>query len=76
MRDGIEVLKAGKPVIVFTHDRFERAARAQAKGLGVADLRLYVYPQFAVGNLQNEVEREKALKAVEEFPDLIIGGPK
>ena len=76
MRDGIEVLKAGKPVIVFTHDRFERAARAQAKGLGVGDLRLYVYPQFAVGNLQNEVEREKALKAVEEFPDLIIGGPK
>ena len=76
MRDGIEVLKAGKPVIVFTHDRFERAARAQAAGLGAADLRLYVYPQFEVANLQSSVEEEKALKAVEEFPQLILGGPK
>ena len=76
MRDGIFFTKAGLPTLVFVHDFFERAARAQAKGLGVGDLRLYVYPQFAVGNLQNEVEREKALKAVEEFPNLIVGGPK
>ena len=76
MRDGIEVLKAGKSAIGFTHDRFERAARAQAKGLGVPDLRLYVYPQFAVGNLSSTVEEQKALKAVEEFPALILGGPK
>jgi len=76
VRDGIEVLKAGKPAIVFTHDRFERAARAQAKGLGVPDLRLYVYPQFAVGDLSAAVEEQKALTAVEEFPKLIIGGPK
>ena len=76
MRDGIEVQKAGKPAVVFTHDRFERAARAQAKGLGVDDLRLYVYPQFAVGNLSAPVEVEKALKAIEEFPKLIVGEPK
>lgn len=76
MRDGIEVLKAGKPVIVFTHDRFERAARAQATGLGAADLRLYVYPQFEVGNLVSSVEEQKAVKAVEEFPKLILETPK
>ena len=70
------MMKAGKPVIVFTHDRFERAARAQATGLGMADLRLYVYPQFEVANLQSSVEEAKALKAVEEFPKLITGGPK
>ena len=69
-------MKAGKPVVVFTHDRFERAARAQAAGLGMADLRLYVYPQFEVANLQSSVEEEKALKAMEEFPKLILGDPK
>ena len=69
-------MKAGKPVIVFTHDRFERAARAQATGLGMADLRLYVYPQFEVANLQSSVEEEKALKAVAEFPKLIVGDAK
>ena len=72
MRDGIEVQKAGKPAIVFTYDRFERAARAQATGLGLPDLRLYVYPQFAVANLSDSVEREKALKATEEFPKLLL----
>ena len=70
------MMKAGKPVIVFTHDRFERAARAQATGLGMADLRLYVYPQFEIANLQSSVEEAKALKAMEEFPKLITGGPK
>ena len=69
-------MKAGKPAVVFTHDRFERAARAQAAGLGVAELRLYVYPQFEVGNLQSSVEEEKALKAMEEFPKLILDPPK
>ena len=72
MRDGIQVLQAGRPVIVFTYDRFERAARAQAAGLGVPDLRLYVYPQFAVANLSSAVEEEKALKAAEEFPKLLL----
>ena len=65
-------MKSGKPSIVFTYDRFERAARAQATGLGVPELRLYVYPQFAVANLSDAVEREKALKAVEEFPRLLV----
>ena len=72
MRDGIQVLKAGRPVIVFAYDRFERAARAQAAGLGVADLLLYVYPQFAVANLSATVEEEKALIAAKEFPKLLL----
>ena len=72
MRDGIQLLKAGHPVIVFAYDRFERAARAQAAGLGVPDLKLYVYPQFAVGNLSSSVEEEKALKAAAELPRLLL----
>lgn len=74
MRDGIQLVKAGIPAIVFAYDHFERAARAQAKGLGVPDLRLYVYPQFAVGALTSSVEVEKALKAAEDFPALLIRG--
>ena len=75
MRDGIAVSKAGKPAIVFTYDRFERAARAQAAGLGLPDLRLYVYPQFDVAKLSDAVEEQKALKAVDEFPKLIVTSP-
>jgi hypothetical protein len=72
VRDGIQVLKAGRPVIVFAYDRFERAARAQAAGLGIPDLLLYVYPQFAVANLSAKVEEEKALIAAKEFPKLLL----
>lgn len=72
MRDGIQVLKSGRPAIVFTYDRFERAARAQAAGLGMPDLLLYVYPQFAVANLSSKVEEEKALIAAREFPKLLL----
>ena len=72
MRDGIQIAKAGIPAIVFAYDHFERAARAQAKGLGMADLRLYVYPQFAVADLSATVEVEKALKAAEDFPKLLL----
>ena len=33
------------PAIVISHDIFEKAARAQSKALGLADLRLIVFPQ-------------------------------
>ncbi len=73
MRDGITLSKAGHPVVVFVYDNFERAARAQAKGLGLPDLKIFVYPQYKPGDpLSPEVE--KATKAVEDFPALLVAG--
>ena len=70
MRDGITLTKAGHPVVVFVYDNFERAARAQARGLGIPDLRIFVYPQYKPGDpLSPEVA--KALKAAAEFPALL-----
>jgi len=73
VRDGINLTKAGHPVVVFVYDHFERAARAQARGLGVPHLRFYVYPQYKPGGLSSSVEEEKAVKAVAEFPPLLVG---
>lgn len=72
MRDGITLAKAGHPVVVFVHDNFERAARAQAAALGVSDLRIYVYPHYEPGD-DLALEVDKALKAVEDFPKLLEG---
>jgi hypothetical protein len=73
VRDGIALARAGHPVIVFVHDRFEQAARAQAAGLRVKDLRIYVYPQYKPGD-QLADEAKKAMQAVEEFPKLLGQG--
>ncbi len=70
MRDGITLAKAGLPVVVFVYDNFERAARAQARGLGLPDLRIYVYPQYKPGE-PLPPEAAKALKAAAEFPRLL-----
>ena len=70
MRDGIALSRAGHPVVVFVHDSFERAARAQAAGLRLPDLRIYVYPQYKPGESLSQ-EAAKAARAVEEFPKLL-----
>ena len=75
MRDGINLMKAGHPVVVFVYDNFERAARAQAKGLGAADLRIYVYPQYKPGGVSSVLEEQKAAQAAEEFPQLLLKRP-
>ena len=71
MRDGINLTKAGHPVIVFVYHHFERAARAQAKGLGVPDLRLYVYQQYTPGADSLKHEEEKAVIAAAEFGKML-----
>ena len=70
MRDGIELSKAGHPVVVFVHDNFERAARAQASALGVSDLRIYAYPHFEPGD-DLALEVDKARRAADDFPKLL-----
>ncbi len=70
MRDGITLTKAGQPAVVYVHDFFERAARAQAKALGLPDLRIYVYPQPKPGDPE-EIEKSKAVKAAEELAAML-----
>ena len=66
MRDGIYLSKAGHPTVVFVHDFFEKAARAQAKALGMPDLKIYVYPQHKAGDFEAG-EAVKGVKAAREL---------
>ena len=59
-------------MVVFVHDNFERAARAQAKVLGVPDLEICVYPQFKPGDDESS-EITKARCATEELPVFLTG---
>ena len=70
MRDGIFFTKAGHPTVVFVHDFFERAARAQAAALGMPELELYVYPQHKSGDYEAE-EIEKGIKAAHDLPAIL-----
>ena len=63
MRDGISFTKAGHPTIVIVHDRLERAARAQATALGLADLKIYVFPQHKASNVEPEEIRRGTMAA-------------
>ena len=67
MRDGIFLTKAGHPTVVFVNDYFEKAARAQAKALGLPDLKIYVYPQHKAGDFE-AAEAAKGVHAAHELP--------
>jgi hypothetical protein len=69
VRDGIFFTKAGHPTLVFVHDFFERAARAQAQALGMPELDIYVYPQHKSGDYDAE-EALKGALAARELPRL------
>ncbi len=71
MRDGIALKSAGHPALVLVHDVFERAAQAQAKALGMPDLRIYVFPQQRPGE-PDEVEAAKAARAAEALPEALL----
>ena len=72
MRDGINLIKAGHPAIVFVYDNFERVARAQAAILGVPDLKFYVYEQYQPGGDALPKEEAKGEIAAEEFSRLLL----
>ena len=67
MRDGIFLTKSGHPTVVFVHDFFEKAARAQAKALGLPELKIYVYPQHKAGDYEAG-EMVKGTEAAHELP--------
>ena len=72
MRDAINVSKAGRPAVLFVYNHFEKAALAQARGLGVADLKIYVFPQYKPGEAYSPEEATKAVTAAEEFPKMLL----
>jgi hypothetical protein len=72
VRDAVNISKNGRPAVLFVYNHFERAARAQAKGLGMPDLRIYVFPQYKPGDALAPEEAGKAVQAAEEFPRLLL----
>lgn len=72
MRDAISLIAGGQPVVLFVFDSFERAARAQARASGMADLPIYVYPQYQSGAGSDALEEQKAAQAAAEFPGLLV----
>ena len=70
MRDGIFFTRAGLPTVVFVHDFFEKAARAQAQALGVPDLAIYVYPQHKPGDYEAD-EVPKGVNAAHALAKLL-----
>lgn len=70
MRDGIFLTRSGHPTVVFVHDFFERAARAQARALGLPELKIFVYPQHQPGDY-DAAEAAKGVTAAHELPGLL-----
>jgi hypothetical protein len=55
VRDAVELEENGKPTITISHDKFERAAKSHAKGLGMPDLPLLIEPAPKGGNVSTDV---------------------
>jgi hypothetical protein len=60
------------PTVVFVHDFFEKAARAQAQALGLPDLNIYVYPQHKPGDYEAD-EAPKGVQAARDISNLLTG---
>jgi len=73
VRDGIFLTKAGHPTLVFVHDFFEKAARAQAQALGLPGLKIYVYPQHKAGDFE-AAEAVKGKQAAHELARWLATG--
>lgn len=56
MRDAVAIESGGLPTITIAHTTFERAARAHAKALGLADIPLLVHEPPAAGVVGDDVE--------------------
>ena len=70
MRDGVFLTKSGHPTIVFVHDFFEKAERAQAQAMGLPELKIFVFPQHKAGDFEAE-EAVKGRQAAHELQRLL-----
>ncbi len=69
MRDAVAVYRKGIPTVLVAHDRFESAAKAQAKSLGVPDLPMLIIPQPMPYGTKAE-EEQKATNSIETITRL------
>ncbi len=60
MHDAIALEKRGIPTTVVVHDNFERAARTQARTMGLPDLPLAVMPRPRVTWTEDQKRAELA----------------
>ena len=68
MWDAINLEKQGVAAIAVVHDVFEKAAQAQAFSLGMPDLRMVVYPQPELSDVESS-----ASEAARQVVDSIAG---
>jgi len=68
VRDGIELERRGIPTVTISWERFEAAARAQAKELGMAQLPLAVIRETRLGETREDLRRK-----AEQVLDAVIG---
>lgn len=69
MRDAVELERRGVPTITLAHERFEKAAKAQAYALGLPSLPFLIEPTPKQGILPSV---EEAWKTAEKNIDLVI----
>ena len=54
MRDGVTLVRIGKPVVVVVQGVFDKAAHVHAEGLGCADLPIVSYPHPSPGSAMGQ----------------------
>lgn len=69
MHDTVRVERKGIPAICLVHDRFEVAARAQAKVMGLPSLKIIVIPEGTPDEPRDELR-----KKIDKLWGQIIGG--
>lgn len=69
MWDAINLEKRGVATVAVVHDVFEKAARAQAFSLGMPDLRMVVFPQPELSDVESSAP-EAARKVVDAIAEM------
>lgn len=67
MRDAVELERRGIPTVTVTHDLFEAPARAQARALGLPDLKLAV-----IGRTNAWETPEEILKKADDLFSTVV----
>jgi hypothetical protein len=68
MRDTVSLEKRGVPSVALVHDRFEAAAKSQAKILNLISVKLVAIPEPHPGEAESEMSAR-----IDSFWDEIIG---
>ena len=74
MHDTVRMERKGVPAVVLVHDRFEVAARAQSKIMGLPSTRIIVLPEGAPGE-QMEQAQAKIDKVWGEIVEALVSAP-